>query len=310
MALNDVVAAGLKSAAEKCAALVGKSVDVTPRSVQRGGWELASGLSGLTVASPFSFGGELTGAGALLLDGRYAALMADLMLNAGGKEPAALPADLPDALKDVAAEPIAQMVAGLAEGFGRASRRRIQAAAGPLAALADGAGAVKGLIKDERILVAVCDLKVGQHGGGRLALVLSGAQADALSTEKAGGPPELQLGAGQHTGPGGTLVQPAQFGAFQVSGGEATPPPANLDLLMDVQLEVTVELGRAARKVRDVLALGPGSIVELNKLAGEPVDLLVNGKPIAKAEVVVIDENFAVRIIEILGRDERLSGGL
>jgi len=84
----------------------------------------------------------------------------------------------------------------------------------------------------------------------------------------------------------------------------------NLDLLLDVPLEITVELGRANRRVRDVLNLGPGSIVELSKLAGEPVDLLVNGKPIAKGEVVVIDENFAVRIIEILAREDRLSGGI
>ena len=64
--------------------------------------------------------------------------------------------------------------------------------------------------------------------------------------------------------------------------------------------------GRAVRKVREVLALGPGSIVELNKLAGEPVDLLVNGKPIAKAEVVVIDENFGVRLTQISHAAERL----
>ena len=104
--------------------------------------------------------------------------------------------------------------------------------------------------------------------------------------------------------------QRVQFGTVQAPPATDAPGAANLDLLLDVPLEITVELGRANRKVRDVLALGPGSIVELNKLAGEPVDMLVNGKLIAKGEVVVIDENFAVRIIEILSREERLSGGL
>lgn len=308
MGLNEVIAAGLKAASDKGAELLGKSVEVSARSIQRGGWEAAAGLTGFTLAVPFALSGEVSGPGVLLLEGKYAALMVDLMLN---NDPAELPADLPDALRDAAAEPLAQMVGGLAEGFGRASRRRVQVAAGqPAQVGGDGVAAARAHVKEDRVLVADCELRIGHHGPGRFALVLSGSQADILSAERAGGgAPELQLGAGQHSGPGGTLVQPAQFGSFQ-AGAEAPAMPANLDLLMDVQLDVTVELGRAVRKVRDVLGLGPGSIVELNKLAGEPVDLLVNGKPIAKAEVVVIDENFAVRIIEILGRDERLSGGL
>jgi len=73
-----------------------------------------------------------------------------------------------------------------------------------------------------------------------------------------------------------------------------------------VPLQVTVELGRARRLVRDILSLGVGSIVELDKLAGEPVDVLVNGKLIARGEVVVVDENFGVRITEIVSRAERV----
>lgn len=73
-----------------------------------------------------------------------------------------------------------------------------------------------------------------------------------------------------------------------------------VDLILDVQLQVAVELGRAQMKVREVLALGPGSVVELDKHAGEPVEVVVNNKIIAKGEVVVIDENFGVRITEIV----------
>ncbi|MFC4404570.1 flagellar motor switch phosphatase FliY [Gracilibacillus xinjiangensis] len=80
----------------------------------------------------------------------------------------------------------------------------------------------------------------------------------------------------------------------------------NLDLLMDIPLQVTVELGRTKRTVKDILELSSGSIVELDKLAGEPVDILVNQKLIAKGEVVVIDENFGVRVTDIVSREMRL----
>ena len=82
--------------------------------------------------------------------------------------------------------------------------------------------------------------------------------------------------------------------------------PTTLDLLMDVQMTLTVELGRTKKYVKDILNLGEGSIIELDKLAGEPVDVLVNGKLIAKGEVVVIDENFGVRITDIVAPPERL----
>ena len=94
-------------------------------------------------------------------------------------------------------------------------------------------------------------------------------------------------------------VQPAQFTAF--SGGNfGTYQPENIDLIMDVPLEVTVELGRTKKSISDILDFGPGKIIELNKIAGEPIDVLVNGKYVAKGEVVVIEESFGVRITEIL----------
>jgi len=78
-----------------------------------------------------------------------------------------------------------------------------------------------------------------------------------------------------------------------------------LELIMDVSMRVTVELGRASLTVEDVLGLGPGSVVELNKLAGEPVDVMVNDQLIARGEVVVVDENFGVRVTEIVSPRRR-----
>ena len=94
-------------------------------------------------------------------------------------------------------------------------------------------------------------------------------------------------------------VQPAQFSAF--SGNYAIPySPENIDLIMDVPLEVTVELGRTHKSIHDILDFAPGTIIELNKIAGEPIDVLVNGKYVAKGEVVVIEESFGIRITEIM----------
>lgn len=88
--------------------------------------------------------------------------------------------------------------------------------------------------------------------------------------------------------------------------GSARPAGGNIGLLLDVPLKLTVELGRTTKLVKEILALAPGSVVELDKLAGEAVDILVNEKLIAKGEVVVIDENFGVRITEIINPEERL----
>lgn len=81
---------------------------------------------------------------------------------------------------------------------------------------------------------------------------------------------------------------------------------ANLDLLLDVNLQVTVELGRAGLKFREVLNLAPGSVIELDRQTSEPVDILVNGSLLATGEVVVVDDHFAVRITKLLNRVERL----
>lgn len=88
-------------------------------------------------------------------------------------------------------------------------------------------------------------------------------------------------------------------------GIRTTSERRSLDLLMDVSMRVTVELGRSSLTVEEVLSLGPGSVVELNKLAGEPVDVLVNDQLIARGEVVVVDENFGVRVTEIVSPRRR-----
>ncbi len=103
---------------------------------------------------------------------------------------------------------------------------------------------------------------------------------------------------------GGPTVQSVQFGDLQ--GQSVQQESGNIGLLMDVYMEMTVELGRTKKLIKEILGMGEGTIIELDKLAGEPVDILVNHKLIAKGEVVVIDENFGVRVTEIVSPMERV----
>lgn len=94
-------------------------------------------------------------------------------------------------------------------------------------------------------------------------------------------------------------VQPAQFQSFS-GAAAAIPGQENIGLIRDVPLEVTVELGRTKKSIADILDFAPGTIIELDKIAGEPIDVLVNGKYVAKGEVVVIEESFGIRVTEII----------
>ncbi|MDQ0245693.1 flagellar motor switch protein FliN/FliY [Bacillus fengqiuensis] len=101
-------------------------------------------------------------------------------------------------------------------------------------------------------------------------------------------------------------IQPAAFSSFE-SAAVPEMETRNLNMLLDIPLQVTVELGRTKRTVKDILELSSGSIIELDKLAGEPVDILLNNKLIAKGEVVVIEENFGVRVTDIVSQKDRIN---
>lgn len=144
------------------------------------------------------------------------------------------------------------------------------------------------------------------------------AQPDPMASMGMGQMDMGQMNAGQMNNPmqmGGMMgqmggqgpaIQGVQFPAFGGPGaGQAEQ--GNIGLLMDVYMEMTVELGRTRKLIKDILGMGEGTIIELDKLAGEPVDILVNHKLIAKGEVVVIDENFGVRVTEIVSPMERMN---
>ena len=141
-------------------------------------------------------------------------------------------------------------------------------------------------------------------GGG----ILSPSDMAAMGSLVGNAAPMGGMGGGMAASPMGMNtpnVQPLNFP--NLGGGPSAVQQGNIGLIMDVFMEMTVELGRTKKQIKDILGMGEGTIIELDKLAGEPVDILVNHKPIAKGEVVVIDENFGVRVTEILSPMERVS---
>lgn len=140
-----------------------------------------------------------------------------------------------------------------------------------------------------------------QMGGFQQQPMMGGMPMGGMQMPMGGG---MQMG-GMPMGMSMPNVQAVQYP--NLSGGPTSQEQGNIGLIMDVNMEMTVELGRTKKQIKDILGMGEGTIIELDKLAGEPVDILVNHKPIAKGEVVVIDENFGVRVTEILSPMERVS---
>lgn len=147
------------------------------------------------------------------------------------------------------------------------------------------------ILKEAQVVRIKYNINVGDLFEGNLIQLIPYEIAKPLieGIEEKGPPPIIPSG-------------PVQF-------AEVSPPvaemPANMQLLMDVPVEISVELGRTNKALSELLKIGEGYIIELDKIAGEPVDVLVNGRPIAKASVVVVDENFGVRITSILTQKER-----
>ncbi|GHT80430.1 flagellar motor switch protein FliN [Spirochaetia bacterium] len=160
---------------------------------------------------------------------------------------------------------------------------------------------------------ATYDLDLGDGAVHQLWEVFGPAVSSAMARSLGGGsaqvPPNAGGGFAGSAGGGMSGGAPTNVSSVQFPNliPQVTPQEqGNIGLIMDVYMEMTVELGRTRKSIKDILSMGEGTIIELDKLAGEPVDILVNHKLIAKGEVVVIDENFGVRVTEIVSPIERM----
>jgi len=163
---------------------------------------------------------------------------------------------------------------------------------------------------DKKILIVLED---GLFSGikSKISSKMSYASADtslaSLGLSSSPTPSAPAAGGIAPSGGGGAPVTAPPLLAPQHSGGPfGSTGNKALDLLMDIELPIVIELGRTQMSLKRILELGPGAIVEMDRLAGEPVDILINGKVVARGEVVVVDENFGVRIIALVSPEERL----
>jgi flagellar motor switch protein FliN/FliY len=297
-----------EAAGSTLSGLLSRQVALTPAGVSTmGASDVADRYMGGVVHIGFSLSGGASGKGTFIFPENVAALAADLMIGGDGSSP---PETLSDLHLSAVGEVGNQMATSFVDALGSALGKSVQAMPGELTPAQ--ASDLKGIVGALGQQLVVCEFAMDVENGpsGTLLFVLAPAAASALAGGQAKAAPAQGGGftatsdfSGQ--GGGAPLVQAAQMG--QISSLAGGMGGNNLELLMDVPLQVTVELGRTHKMVKEVLALGPGSVVELDKLAGEPVDILVNERPIAKGEVVVIDENFGIRVTEILSPKDRLN---
>jgi flagellar motor switch protein FliN/FliY len=313
--------------------LTRKSVNLDKPTLQVvSGEDLAAGLPAELVDVKIDFSEGLRGEHSYLLDLGTAQAIAGLMMGQAGVE-------MDDAALSAVAEALSQMSGPVASEIGNQVSRTVktsppdfQRSARDQARFPQGEAIVKVeypiLVEGQAPsrLIELFSLALVKEIAGALpaagqpaaaaglaASFAQGARAQGAAQAAARGftapPSGAGMTFGQSFGSAGNPavppnVQPVQFANLQ--GGGLPAESGNIGLLMDVFMELTVELGRTRKLIREILGIGEGTIIELDKLAGEPVDILVNHKLIAKGEVVVIDENFGVRVTEIVSPMQRM----
>ncbi len=285
--------------------LLGKDVNIDVVSVDSvDAGDISSIFPGKNLVAPAELS-DGAGSAAVIISEAQAAIMADLMIGQDGSNP-------PESLEDLHLSAVTELTNQVLDSMMGSVSSQVgkSMVSSPGEVSVSDLSAIPGISGE--VLVMEAELKIGDFDPGKLGLVISG---EAATLVKSGQKAEASSDGfvSDETGGGGEgQKEQGQAGAQNVVTSElqkedkATVYDSSLDIVLDVPLTVTVELGRTDKLVRDILELSPGSVVELDKLAGEPVDILVNQKYIAKGEVVVIDENFGIRITDIIKPADRI----
>ncbi len=342
-ALGEIGNISMGSAATTMSVLLSRRVEITTPRVSIGildDMRKQYPMPYIIVEVRFTEG--INGTNLLAIKETDAAIIADLMMGNDGSNP---PADMSELYMSAVAEAMNQMMGATATSLSSIFKSRVDLAP-PNVRLIDLAGSdkitdsvhdgealakiafrmvVEGLIDSEIMLILPINVARDMVDGllhstapapspkpqqSRPAAQAPMAAAPPPQQQPYVAPQQQQQQPQQRMQPSmaveqNVLVQPAQFAPLKQTMLNVSD--SNIGMIMDVPLQVTVELGRTRKLIREILELAPGSVVELDKLAGEPVDILVNGKIVAKGEVVVIDENFGVRITGIVSMQERAS---
>ncbi len=305
--LADLMNATMSSAAPSLSGYLGKNISIDNAFIEvKAADDVRSDFAQQYVQVSMDFTGSVSGRNLILILHNDAGVVSSLMM---GDESGTPPADLTDAHKSTIQEFISQMVSSAATQFGDKTGKPVGTSA-PELSLASNSTELR-LPPGAELVKVTYNLKIENLVNSKLYQILEvpfvsdliGVQGSRAQVSQPA--PQQQRMAAPAAQSGSVGISPVKFPPL----GEGVPSAAsgNISLLMDVPMTLTVELGRTRQLVKDILGLGEGSIIELDKLAGEPVDLLVNGKLIAKGEVVVIDENFGVRVTDIVSPAERLN---
>lgn len=330
-ALGEIGNISFGSSATALSALLNQKVDITTPFVSLVyKEELTDEFPNPHVAVQVQYTEGFSGTNLLVIKHEDAAVISDLMLGGTGENPT----EIMDEIKlSAVQEAMNQMMGSAATSMSTVFQKKIDISPPSLDILNIQKGEGTELIPQDDVFVKVSfNLKVGTLIDSNIMQLLSisfakslveellvpSAEGTAASIEKESDlnekqteQPEAEYIQHEETQQAEPVhvpvdVQPASFSEFEhVSSPQGDS--RNLDMLLDIPLQVTVELGRTKRTVQEILALSSGSIIELDKLAGEPVDILINSKLIAKGEVVVIDENFGVRVTDIISQRDRIN---
>ena len=340
-ALGEIGNISRGSAATTMSVLLSRRVEITTPRVSIGQLEEMRKeypMPYIIVEVRFTEG--INGTNLLAMKEKDAAIIADLMMGNDGSNP---PEDMSELYMSAVAEAMNQMMGATATSLSSIFKNRVDLAP-PKVRLIDLAGndnitdsvkdgeslariafrmVVEGLIDSEIMLILPLGVARDMVDGllhssapaptpaPQPAKPAAAPQPAPMAAASAATQPMYVTPPPQQRAPAtmamdqNVLVQPAQFAPLKQTMLNVSD--SNIGMIMDVPLQVTVELGRTRKLIREILELAPGSVLELDKLAGEPVDILVNGKIVAKGEVVVIDENFGVRITGIVSMQERAS---
>ncbi|MDW4507475.1 flagellar motor switch phosphatase FliY [Priestia megaterium] len=330
-ALGEIGNISFGSSATALSALLNQKVDITTPFVSLVyKEELTNEFPNPHVAVQVQYTEGFSGTNLLVIKHEDAAVISDLMLGGTGENPT----EIMDEIKlSAVQEAMNQMMGSAATSMSTVFQKKIDISPPSLDILNIQKGEGTELIPQDDVFVKVSfNLKVGTLIDSNIMQLLSISFAKSLVeellvpsaedtaasiekesdlNEKQAEPPAAEYIQDEETQQAEPVhvpvdVQPASFSEFEhMSSPQGNS--RNLDMLLDIPLQVTVELGRTKRTVQEILALSSGAIIELDKLAGEPVDILINSKLIAKGEVVVIDENFGVRVTDIISQRDRIN---
>jgi len=304
-ALGNLLASSLNAAGTSIGAMLGgRDVKISFSSLEvKTQEQIKSGLVGQFVSIDIPFSTGVTGSNVFIFNQKDAIAVGSILM---GGDPSNFPAEIDDGILQTFQEPLQILVSSMATTISKQLNKSIQTSPPDAKIIASAAELV--LPQVSQLIQVEYSISISNlidsiffhimtfDMGKELAGLLSGANAPQVQ--------EKTTTVETAPAPGSVGISPVKFPPF--TSVPAYTGQGNIDLLMDVPMTLTVELGRAKMMIKDILSLGEGSIIELDKLAGEPVDLLINGKLIGKGEVVVIDENFGVRVTDIVSPMDRV----